>query len=261
MKQQKLLLNISELLSRFKVQVGILNANSMLDINVVAENFMIPILNEIYDCDFKNANLYEKNYPAVDLVDNENKIAIQITSTSSVTKVRQTIEKIIKNDFHKIYNRFLILIITSKQEKYNNTVLGKATQGKFQFTNDNVIDIEGLFKLIASLNLTKIEKIERYLINQYTDIVTTNLILNKNIPTILNKIDRFQDKYLKSKLETGYTVRQEWYEKKAFLEANLPSISDLNQKFSIEKQIKECNKKIQIYENDIVEITNQINHE
>lgn len=259
MKQQKLLLNISELLSRFKVQVGILNASSMLDINVVSENFLIPILNEIYDCDFKNANLFEKNYPAVDLVDKKNKIAIQITSTSTSTKVRETLEKIIKNDFHKIYTKFFILIITSKQEKYKISMLNTATQGKFQFRNDNIIDVEGLFRLITSLDLTKIKKIERYLISQYTDIETTNFILNKNIPNIIDNIDSPQAKYLKSKLETAYTARQEWNEKKAFLETNLPSISDLNQKFSIEKQISECNKKIKIYENDIVTITNQIN--
>ena len=129
------------------------------------------------------------------------------------------------------------------------------------YTNDNVIDLENIFRLIASLNLTKIEKIEKYLTNQYTDIETTNLILNKNIPGIKNKMDTLQDKYLKLKLNTAYIARQEWYEKKAFLETNSPSISDLNQKFSIEKKISECNNKIRIYENDIVTITNQINNE
>ncbi|AWV97035.1 SMEK domain-containing protein [Arcticibacterium luteifluviistationis] len=261
MKQQKLLLSISNLLSRFKVQVGILNANSMLDINVVSEFFLIPLLNEIYDCDFTNANLIKKNYPAVDLVDRKNKIAIQITSTSSVTKVRKTLEKIIQNNLQKIYNNFFIIIITSKQEKYNTSILDKATQGRFQFTNDNVIDVEGLFQLIASLGLTKIEKIEEYLKSQFTDVETTNFVLNTNIPSIINKIDNPQDEYLKSKLKTAYNARQEWYEKKAYLETNLPSISDLNQKFSIEKQISECNKKILIYEKDIVTTANQINNE
>lgn len=261
MKRQKLLLNIAELLSRFKIQVGILNANSMLDINVVAEDFFIPILNEVYNCKLKNANLIEKNYPAVDLVDKTNKIAIQITSTSTSKKVRETLEKIVKNDFHKIYDRFFILIITSRQEKYSSSMLNIATQEKFQFTNDNVIDVEGLFRLIASLNVAKIEKMEVYLKNQYTDIQTTNDVLDTNLPSLKTKIDKFQDNFLKSKLETAYIARLEWYEKKAFFETNLPSISDLNQKFSIEKQISECNKKIEIYENDIITITNRISYE
>tara|TARA_Y100000815_G_scaffold200959_1_gene184567 strand:- start:3417 stop:4202 length:786 start_codon:yes stop_codon:yes gene_type:complete len=260
MKQQKLLINISELLSRFRVQVGILNTISMLDINIVAENFLIPILNEVYDCDFINANLFNKNYPAVDVVDKTKKIAIQITSTSTTKKVRETLEKILKNDFQNTYNKFFILVITSKQEKYNISVLRTATQGKFQFTNENVIDVDDLFRLIASLNLAKIENIERYLKNQYTDIETTNHILSKNIPPIINKIDGPQFKYLKSKLQTAYTARKEWYEKKAFFETNSPGISDLNQKFSIEKQISVCNEKIQVYENDIITITNQINN-
>lgn len=259
MRQQKLLLNISELLSRFKVQVGILNASAMLDINIIAEIFFIPILNEIYDCDLKNMNLIEKNYPAIDLADKTKKIAIQITSTSTTKKVRETLEKIVKNNFYNIYNNFFILIITSKQEEYNSDILSKATEGKFHFTNDNIIDVESLFRLITSLSITKIEKIEQYLRNQYTDVNKTNNLLEKNLPKIKSKMDYFQDKYVKSKLETAYGARQEWYEKKAYFETKLPNISDITQIYTIEKHIAECNMKIKDYENEISSITNQIN--
>jgi hypothetical protein len=261
MRQLKLLLNISELLSRFKFQVGILNASSLLDINIIAEDFFIPILNEIFDCDLKNANLIAKNYPAVDLIDEINKITIQITATSSSKKVRETLEKIVTNNFHEKYNKIFILIITTKQAEYNSSMLSSATQGKFQFTNENVIDIEGLFSKIKSLSLEKIKLIENYLKCQYTDIETTNNILNKNLPHIKNKLGDFQNKFLKSKLEASCNARQEWYEKKAFFEGNLPSISDLNQKFSVEKNLKECNQKIELYENEIILISNQIYNE
>ncbi len=82
MKQQKLLISISEKLILFKNQIGILNSSSMFDINIIAEDFLIPLLNEVYNCDLKNANAEEKNYPAVDLIDKEKKIAFQITSTA-----------------------------------------------------------------------------------------------------------------------------------------------------------------------------------
>lgn len=82
MNQQKSLLRISELLSRFKVQVGILNASSLLDINVISEDFLIPILDIIFDCNLINANTISKNFPAIDLIDKTKRISFQITSTS-----------------------------------------------------------------------------------------------------------------------------------------------------------------------------------
>src|SRR5688572_30087236 len=101
MNQHKSLVRISELLSRFKVQVGILSASSMLDLNVVAEDFFIPVLNDLFDCELLNANSTTKNFPALDLIDNKKRTGFQITSTSSLNKVKDTVRKIIANKLYE----------------------------------------------------------------------------------------------------------------------------------------------------------------
>ncbi len=45
--------------------------------------------------------------------------------------------------------------------------MNKLTDGKFEFKEENIIDDKNLFALIKSLTLEKIEKIEKFLKNQF----------------------------------------------------------------------------------------------
>ena len=70
MNQENKLYRISQLLSRFKEQVTILNSNGEFSINIHAENILIKVLNEIYSCNLQNVNYEEgKTYPSIDLRD------------------------------------------------------------------------------------------------------------------------------------------------------------------------------------------------
>lgn len=254
MNQHLALLKISELLSRFKFQVRLLNSASMFDINIVAEDFLIPILNETFNCNLTNVNLYKKNYPAVDLIDNEKKICFQVTSTNSSSKIKETLEKIIKYELFKVYDVFIIFIIGEKKASGYIKEITEDVKTKFTFSNDSIIDIENLFGKIKTLSLTQILNIEKYLKSQYTDTGITNSLLKEQIfklneGTIENKSHKI------SQINSALKVRNIWYEKKNFLEQELPKIYDLNQKFNIYHSIEECNSKIEEYEKLIMNLT------
>lgn len=86
---------ITDALSHIANKVNLHNHLNLQDINIHLENFFRDILNIIYrDRKFKNLNTLEGNYPSIDLGDNLKDLAIQITSTTSLAKVRNTIEKI-----------------------------------------------------------------------------------------------------------------------------------------------------------------------
>lgn len=97
MNRQIRLSRIGELLVRFVGEVKILNTANLYDVNIHAENILIPLLNEVYDVKLVNANLEEeKNFSAVDLIDRENRIAIQVTSSSDNEKIKHTLRKCLK---------------------------------------------------------------------------------------------------------------------------------------------------------------------
>ncbi len=85
-------------------EVTILNAVNLYDINIVAEDFFPGLLNLVYEYKLKNANYLEKNAPAIDLFDNINKIAVQVTSDNSSKKINHTIEEFNKNESYKIHH-------------------------------------------------------------------------------------------------------------------------------------------------------------
>ena len=124
--------NIAEDLALLSREVSILNAVNLYDINIIAEDFFPGLLNLIYGYELKNANHLEKNAPAIDLVDAKNRIAIQVTSDNSSTKIKHTIEEFNKNQAYQLYDRLVVLILTQKKKYYSNF----DTQGMFSFEKE-----------------------------------------------------------------------------------------------------------------------------
>lgn len=245
MNQQKKLIRISELLGRFKYEVAILNANAQLDINIISEDILIPILNIIYESNLINANYSENNnFPAIDLIDKSKRLAFQITSTSNISKVKKTLEGIVKNNFHKEFDDFYIYIITEKQKNYNQAIIDQSNKGILKFTKNNILDEKDLYKKISSLEFSKIEKIEELLEQQFSDKtyeVESQKQLYKIIESFKLKIDH---EICILELENLYQTKKGWIEKKYFLESKLPYISNINQEFSIGKDLEDINLKI-----------------
>lgn len=171
MNQATKLNRISQLLSRFREQVKILNSNGEFGINIHAENILINILDLIFECKFENVNYIEgKNYPSIDLRDKPNRIAIQVTSTSEIKKIKHTIDTFIKNDLGNEYDRLYVLIITNKKGKYNLKSINKIIGGKIKFDNSSIWDLSDIYReLNKQSNLDKINSVCFLLEKQFAD--------------------------------------------------------------------------------------------
>lgn len=171
MNQEYKLYRISQLLSRFKEQVTILNANGEFSINIHSENILIRLLNEIFSCNLKNVNYEEgKTYPSIDLRDKTNRIAIQVTSTANFEKIKHTLNQYLENELYNEFDTLYIFILTQKQSKYDQSKIDKIINGKFNFDVKKIIDKTDIYKELNSQNnLNKIEKIASLLEEQFAD--------------------------------------------------------------------------------------------
>ena len=86
--------------------------NNLSSSNVVAETTLAGLLNLVYGWDLVNANAISQNFPGVDLIDKGRNIAVQVTSTRSVDKVRHTLTEVAKLGVG--FDRLIILIITNQ---------------------------------------------------------------------------------------------------------------------------------------------------
>lgn len=171
MNQEATLYRVSQLLSRFREQVKILNSNGEFSINTHAENILIKLLNELYECDLENVNYSEnKTYPSIDLRDKSKKIAIQVTSTANPEKVKHTLGKFIDKDIYKDFDKLFIYIITEKQSKYSQPKIDQVTNGKFTFKKENIIDRTDVYTELNKQNdLEKISRVCALLEKQFAD--------------------------------------------------------------------------------------------
>lgn len=160
MNKEVYLKNIAENLALLSREVSILNAVNLYDINIIAEDFFPGLLNLIYGYELKNANHLEKNAPAIDLIDQKNRIAVQVTSDNSSTKIKHTIEEFNKSQAYHLYDRLVVLILTQKK-KYSSNF---DTQGQFSFEKARDIwDVEKLIKDIRELETAQIKNVSDYL--------------------------------------------------------------------------------------------------
>lgn len=177
------------LLEKKIIQYSHLNLH---DINIHIENIFRDILNILYsDRNFVNLNTLEANFSAIDLGDNLNEIAFQITSTTSKTKVLNTITKY-KDDYN--YQKVIMLYPTLKKPK--------RTKG-FEDDIDNKFlfeewDLNDLLSKINDANTEQIRNIQQILLHEVTPNLYENSFEKNEDNTAFDQWDSLEKKDIRN---------------------------------------------------------------
>ncbi len=135
-------------------EIEMRNKLGQFDLSKFCEDFFKEVLNITYNLNLSNLNKTRSNFPGLDLGDNKNKIAYQVTSQYSSNKINETLRKIGK-DQAEIYKKILVFIIGQKQGKYSiEADLSKT----YDFTpRENIQDINSLLREIVLLDSDKLD--------------------------------------------------------------------------------------------------------
>ncbi len=105
MNSSLLITKINDYLARYRLYVEQENRANRYNINIRAESFFIPILQLFFESpNLKNINIDEKNFPGIDLGDEDLRLAIQVTSEKSSSKIVRTLEKFLNNELYINYD-------------------------------------------------------------------------------------------------------------------------------------------------------------
>jgi len=101
LKQVELINQFKEGLAEVSREVEISAAMSFYDINLICENLFCDLFKELYGfSNIRNLNEDEKkNYPGIDLADDEKRVAIQVTSDKKLEKT----DKSQKYNYESVY--------------------------------------------------------------------------------------------------------------------------------------------------------------
>jgi hypothetical protein len=166
-KKQEYMTAIITLLTRIPPAVTASNKLNLTDVNTFSEDFYEQLLNLVYDYGLKNANEFYPNAAAIDLRDTGNKIAIQVTSTSSLKKTQKTVEKFIKHGMFNKFKRLIILNIVKKSKHKECSI------GDDQFSIDTEKDIWDINDILRDIkyftDIAKIKSIRDFLRKELQD--------------------------------------------------------------------------------------------
>jgi len=169
MSREELLIKIQDILAILTHKIDIANSNHELNVNIHAENIFAKVLSVIFDVEFKNAN-YEKssNFPSIDLFDASNRIAVQITSTSSKTKVNNTLKKFFDNNLENEFDTLYMYLLKEKGS-YDKKQIDRIVRNKIKFDiNKHILSKEDIYKELNRQNdLAKMQEVYDILQEEY----------------------------------------------------------------------------------------------
>jgi len=171
MNRDEYLNNCARYLGRLGHEIRALNAAARFDINSVTEDFLIPILKELFDCpELQNQNEIQQNFPSVDLGCRRSKISFQVTTDASSDKIVKTLTKFQEHNLEELFEHVYVLTITEKQSSYTAKALSNAISTlpvKFDPATD-ILDIDDIVSRLRGLETTKLGRIETYLSSEFT---------------------------------------------------------------------------------------------
>lgn len=177
MKRQDYYNYIRKKLATLTAEIKIGGKSNVLDLNILSENFFVEFCNLLYEYNLKNCNKEYQNFPGIDLIDEKNKIIIQVTSNGTKKKVKDTLEKKVLENL-KEYNLKFIFILENvndlKNKKYSNTYNINFNPKK------DIIDMGDILKEIQDKDLKDQEKIFKFIKKELDKDGTTNQILELN---------------------------------------------------------------------------------
>lgn len=146
---------LTQLTEKAKIRAA-LNLN---DLSIYVESFIKELLNRIFIYNLINLNDENQNCPGIDLGDELNKIAFQITIQNTSQKVNSMISKVEENidSYSTKYDKYIMFILGKKQNTYT------INPNSINFDTSNIIDLNDISKKIMDLSIEKLFDLKKFI--------------------------------------------------------------------------------------------------
>ena len=152
---------LRQAVSRLVNQVELASKQGRLDINLALEDAFIPILKELFHLQkLHNLNAKQKNYPGIDLGDEFDRVAFQVTATTELEKIKKTLTIFMDKNYQSNFDELYILMLVNKQKSYSQQAVDKITGAQFSFdTKTHIIDCADILSKVTGLRVTAQKRI------------------------------------------------------------------------------------------------------
>jgi len=161
MRQLEVENQLRDVVSRIIVQVELATSQGRTDINLALEDAFIPILKSVYNLPhLTNLNRKQKNFPGIDLGDDHDRVAFQLTSTTTLEKVKFTVQQFMDRAYYNTFDELFILMLARKQSSYSQASVNEILTDQFAFNcKKHIIDLGDLLGQVSGLRLAAQERV------------------------------------------------------------------------------------------------------
>ena len=155
---------IKSVITNIFTQISLNKLSNCHDLNVLAENVFMYVLNDCFDYHLQNANILNNvpNQVGFDLIDTKNKIIFQVTSSDTIEKYSETIKKV--KNVHGLKGfklKFFILKASANKHLASSKIHNLSSPIIFDKDKD-ILDGNWLFAQFTS-HFDRISLIEKHL--------------------------------------------------------------------------------------------------
>ena len=155
--RSNLITKIQRSLSYYAASIKKDTESGRTDILIDAEEICRGLLNIVFGYELKNLNQTNRDFPAIDLADDKQRVAVQITSTNTSAKIMDTIHRFLSHSLNLQYDTLLIFILV------DTTFRQRKVPPLPPSLNLQIMTFVDLMQTIKTLSIEKLEETASYL--------------------------------------------------------------------------------------------------
>lgn len=141
---------IEQELNTLSYRIQIRGKINLLDLNIYSETFFAELVSKLLKCNLKNINVIKQNTEGIDLIDEENKIIAQVSSTCTKQKIESSLAKKIFIGYSNYHFKFIA--IAGDADKLKTNTFNNPHSVIFSSDKD-IYDIKALLNLVLNLQI------------------------------------------------------------------------------------------------------------
>lgn len=177
---------IDERLALLALRVEKRGKLNILDYHIHSEFFYRDLFNILYGYRLDNVNTTNQNVEAIDLIDKNAKVIIQVSATNKVAKIKSSLSKCSED----LYNGYSFKFISIAKTAKNLRNKSYSTPNSISFTpDDDIYDLDSILRDIQGFEIDKLCTLHEF-IEKELGRETPQLKLNSHLTTIINILSK-----------------------------------------------------------------------
>ncbi|WP_421345425.1 ABC-three component system protein [Aeromonas veronii] len=149
----------SEKLSMLAYHIELRGRLNLLDFNIHCEDFYVHFFNLLFGYSLTNTNMTQQNAAAIDLLDYQNKIVLQVSSTSTTSKIESSLTKDLSR--YKGY-QFKFISISKSADNLRKSNY-KNPHGLIFNPKEDIYDVGSILNIILHMDIVSQQGISDFL--------------------------------------------------------------------------------------------------